>query len=122
MAALAPCAYYGCSCGQPGHFAALQQNGDMVYPMHAHQDSPVKLRLRHLLLKLQPLEQKYSEAQQLVQQMGVHEVGHWVKALMEKPLPMQWMHDLHIYFLGELLQRHPVMAISEFGKVGVATD
>jgi predicted transcriptional regulator len=90
----------------------------MAYPTYAHQDPPVKLRLRRLLLELKPLEEKYWEAQQLVQQMAVHEVGLWVQAILEKPLPMQWMHNLSIHILGELLQRHPAVVTSEFGKVG----
>ena len=117
MATVAPCAYYGCGCGQPGHIAAFQQSG-MAYPTYAHQDPPVKLCLRRLLLELKPLEEKYWKAQQLVQQMAVHEVGLWVQAILEKPLPMQWMHNLSIHILGELLQRHPAIVTSEFGKVG----
>ena len=63
------------------------------------------------------MDQKYWEAQQLVQQMAIHEVGP-VQAILEKPLPMQWMHSLSIQILGELLKRHPVILIAEFGKVG----
>ena len=118
MAAVAPCAYYGCCCGQPGHMAAFQQSAGNTYPTHAHQNSPVKLRFRRLLLELKPMEEKYWEAQQLVQQMAVHEVGHWVQATLERPLPMQWMHNFSIQILGELLQRHPVVVTSEFGKAG----
>ena len=50
--------------------------------------------------------------------MAVHEVGHWVQAILERPLPMQWMHNFSIQILGELLQRHPVVVTSEFGKAG----
>ena len=50
--------------------------------------------------------------------MPVHEVRLWVQAILEKPLPMQWMHNLSIHILGELLQLHPVIVASEFGKVG----
>ena len=32
---------------------------------------------------------------------------------------MQWMHNLSIHILGELLQRHPAIVTSEFGKVGM---
>ena len=125
MAAVAPCAYYGCGCGQPGHMASFFQGGGMAYPSCppcAPQQLPVKLRLHHLLLELKPIEQKYCAAQHLVQQMPVHEVRLWVQAILEKPLPMQWMHNLGIQILGELLQRHPAIVISEFGKVGTVQD
>ena len=121
MAAVVPCAYYGCGCGQPGHMAAFQQSGRMAYPTYGRQD-PVKLRLRRLLLELKPLEEKYWEAQQLVQQMAVHEVGLWVQAILEKPLPMQWMHNLSIQILGELLQLYPAVVTCEFGKVRMAQN
>ena len=124
MAAVAPCAYYGCGCGQPGHMASFFQGGGMAYPSCpacTPQQLPVKLRLHHLLLELKPIEQKYWEAQHLVQQMPVHEVRLWVQAILEKPLPMQWMHNLGIQILGEL-QRHPAIVISEFGKVGMVQD
>ena len=127
MAAVAPCAYYGCGCGHPGHIghighmAAFQQSG-MVYPTYAPQHLPVKLRLHRLLLELKPLEEKYWEAQQLVQQMAAHEVGLWVQAILEKPLPMRWMHNLSIHILGELLQLYPAIVTSEFGKVGMAQN
>ena len=98
--------------------AAFQQSAGTMHPTHGHQDSPVKLRFRRLLLELKPMEEKYWEAQQLVQQMAVHEVGHWVQAILERPLPMQWMHNFSIQILGELLQRHPVVVTSEFGKAG----
>ena len=97
----------------------------MAYPSCppcAPQQLPVKLRLHHLLLELKPIEQKYCAAQHLVQQMPVHEVRLWVQAILEKPLPMQWMHNLGIQILGELLQRHPAIVISEFGKVGTVQD
>jgi len=120
-AAVASCAYYGC-CGQPGHIAAFQQSGGMAYPIYAHQDPSVKLRLRRLLLELKPLEEKYWETQQLVQQVAVHEVGLLVQAILEKPLPMHWMRDFSIQTLGELLQLHPAVVTSEFCKVGMAQN
>ena len=119
--AVVPCAYYGCGCGQAGHMATFQQSGRMACPTSGRQD-PVKLRLRRLLLELKPLEEKYWEAQQLVQQMGVHEVGLWVQAILEKPLPMQWMHNLSIQILGELLQLYPAVVTCEFGKVRMAQN
>ena len=64
MAAVAPCAYCGCRCGQPGHMAAFQQSAGIVYSTHAYQDSPVKLRFRRLLLEVQALEQAAGEAEQ----------------------------------------------------------
>ena len=67
MAAVAPCAYYGCGCGQPGHMASFFQSGGMAYPSCppcTPQQLPVKLLLHHLLLELKPIEQKYWEAQQ----------------------------------------------------------
>ena len=121
MAAVAPCAYYGCGCGHPGHIAAFQQSW-MAYPTYAPQHLPVKLRLHRLLLELKPLEEKYWEAQQLVQQMAAHEVGLWVQAILEKPLPMHWTHNLSIHILGELLQLYPAIVTSEFGKVGMAQN
>ena len=94
----------------------------MAYPIYAHQDPPVKLRLRRLLLELKPLEEKYWETQQLVQQVAVHEVGLLVQAILEKPLPMHWMRDFSIQTLGELLQLHPAVVTSEFCKVGMAQN
>ena len=92
----------------------------MAYPAYAHQDPPVKLRLHRLLLELKPLQEKYWEAQHLVQQMAVHEVGLCIQAILDKPLPMHWMHDLSIQMLGELLRLHPAIVTSECGKVGKA--
>ena len=105
-----------------GSHCRFQHSGGMTYPAYAHQDPPVKLRLRRLLLELKPLEEKYREAQQLVQQMGVHEVGLWVQAILEKPLPMHWMHNLSIHILGELLQLYPAIVTSEFSKLGMAQN
>jgi len=39
----------------------------MASPAYAHQDPPVKLRLHRPLLELNPLQEKYWEAQHLVQ-------------------------------------------------------
>jgi hypothetical protein len=90
----------------------------MAYPAYAHQDPPVKLRLHRLLLELKPLQEKYWEAQHLVQQMAVHEVGLCIQAILEKPVPMQWMNNLSIQILGEFLRLHPAIVTSEFSKVG----
>jgi hypothetical protein len=92
----------------------------MASPAYAHQDPPVKLRLHRPLLELKPLQEKYWEAQHLVKQMAVHEVGLCIQAILDKPLPMHWMHDLSIQMLGELLRLHPAIVTSEFGKVGMA--
>ena len=85
-----------------------------AYPTYSHQDH-VKLCLQ-CLLDMKPIEEKYWEVQQMVQ-MAVHEVPLWVRAILEKPLPMHWMHNLNIQMLGELLQLHPAIVISEFCKV-----
>ena len=92
----------------------------MAYPAYAHQDPPFKLRLHRPLLELKPLQEKYWEAQHLVQQMAVHEVGLCIQAILDKPLLMHWMHDLSIQMLGEFLRLHPdpAIVISEFSKVG----
>ena len=55
-----------------------------------------------------------------MKQMAVHEVGLCIQAILDKPLPMHWMHDLSIQMLGELLRLHPAIVTSEFGKVGMA--
>ena len=116
MAAVAPCAYYGCGCGQPGHMWGFIHSGGMACATYSHQDH-VKLRLRRLFLEMKPVEEKYWEVQQMVQQMAVHEVPLLVQAILEKPLPMHWMHNLSIQMLGELFQLHPTIVTFEFGKV-----
>ena len=63
---------------------------------------------------------KSTGTQHLVKQMAVHEVGLCIQAILDKPLPMHWMHDLSIQMLGELLRLHPAIVTSEFGKVGMA--
>ena len=131
MAAVAPGAYYGCGCGQPGHMLGFQSGGISI-------SHPTTLKAQHGISSLctsrsscqaslaPPVAEaetpckKSTGTQHLVKQMAVHEVGLCIQAILDKPLPMHWMHDLSIQMLGELLRLHPAIVTSEFGKVGMA--
>ena len=110
MAAVAPCAYHGCACGQWNHLQAFQSG------RHAPQGPPVNLRLRQLLLEWRPFEEKAWDVHQLVQHMSADQVGPCVKAILEQPVPLRWMQMLSLQMLGELLHLHPAIVTSEFGK------
>ena len=114
MAAVAPCAQYGCNCGQWNHLAF--QSGRPGHAGHAPQGPPVNLRLRQVLLELKPFEEKARDAHQLVQHMSADQVGPCVKAILEQPVPIPWMHGLSLQILGQLLHLHPAIVTSEFGK------
>eukprot|EP00438_Fugacium_kawagutii_P025829 Skav200507 [mRNA] locus=scaffold450:380599:381299:- [translate_table: standard] len=45
------------------------------------------MRLRRLMLQLKSFGEKQMEASQLVQQIAAHEVGPWVRAILEQPVP-----------------------------------
>ena len=122
MAAVAPGAYYGCGCGQPGHMLGFQSDGlSISHPttLKAQQtSSPPEASLAPPVAEAEtPCN---TGTQHLVKQMAVHEVGLCIQAILDKPLPMHWMHDLSIQMLGELLRLHPAIVTSEFGKVGMA--
>ena len=79
-------------------------------------------RLRRLFLELKPPQQKKWEAQQLVQQCPPQEVGPFVKAILDQPVPLRWMHILSVEMLGELLRLHPAAVVTHFcnGKNNIA--
>ena len=86
MAAVAPCAFHSCACGQWNHLHAF--HGARLAP-HC---PPVHVRLRQVLLEMKPFEEKAWDAQQLVQHMSADQVGPCVKAILEQPVPIPWMH------------------------------
>eukprot|EP00913_Durusdinium_trenchii_P029546 g27696.t1 len=122
--AVAPCAYYGhgqgCGC-QMHHMQAFNAFGQgMQMPMPGSPPQDLSYRLRRLLLELKPLEEKQWEAQQLVQQMPMEQVGPCVKAILDQPVPLRWMQVLTIQMLGELLRLHPAVVTSKFTQANVS--
>eukprot|EP00438_Fugacium_kawagutii_P025822 Skav200500 [mRNA] locus=scaffold450:321056:323736:- [translate_table: standard] len=77
------------------------------------------MRLRRLMLQLKSFGEKQMEASQLVQQIAAHEVGPWVRAILEHPVPLHWMHVLSVQMLEGLLQLHPICVVSSFTKMDV---
>ena len=116
MAAIAPCAHYGCGCGHYDHLRNCHSTGTM------QQGVSMSSRLRRLFLELKPPQQKQWEAQQLVQQCPPQEVGPFVKAILDQPVPLRWMHILSVEMLGELLRLHPAAVVTHFcnGKNNIA--
>eukprot|EP00438_Fugacium_kawagutii_P011746 Skav222920 [mRNA] locus=scaffold1489:304175:305011:+ [translate_table: standard] len=124
MAAVAPCNFgcHGCTKCQSSWTAspyAQGQEGYPGYPRYQQPAVPVAMRLRRLMLQLTSFGEKQMEASQLVHQIAAHEVGPWVKALLEQPVPLQWMHVLSVQMLDGLLQLHPMGVISTFSKTDV---
>ena len=107
MAAIAPCAHYGCGCGHFDHLRNYHSRGNGV---------SMSSRLRRLFLELKPPQQKYWEAQQLVQQCPAQAVGPFVKAILDQPAPLRWMHILNVQMLGGLLHLHPASVATHFGN------
>ena len=116
MAAIAPCAHYGCGCGHYDHLRNCHSTGTM------QQGVSMSSRLRRLFLELKPPQQKHWEAQQLVLQCPPQEVGPFVKAILDQPVPLRWMHILSVEMLGELLRLHPAAVVTHFcnGKNNIA--
>ena len=116
MAAIAPCAHYGCGCGHVSHLRNFCSSGTM------QQGVSMSSRLRRLFLELKPPQQKHWEAQQLVQQCPPQEVGPFVKAILDQPAPLRWMHILSVEMLGKLLRVHPAAVVTHFcnGKNNIA--
>jgi len=106
MAAIAPCAHYGCGCGHVSHLRNFCSSGTM------QQGVSMSSRLRRLFLELKPPQQKHWEAQQLVQQCPPQEVGPFVKAILDQPAPLRWMHILSVEMLGKLLRVHPAAVVT----------
>ena len=108
MAAIAPCAHYGCGCGHFDHLRNYHSSGTMQHGVS------MSSRLRRLFLELKPPQQKYWEAQQLVQQCPAQAVGPFVKAILDQPAPLRWMHILSVQMLGGLLHLHPAVVATQF--------
>ena len=106
MAAIAPCAHYGCGCGHVSHLRNFCSSGTV------QQGVSMSSRLRRLFLELKPPQQKHWEAQQLVQQCPPQEVGPFVKAILDQPAPLRWMHILSVEMLGKLLRVHPAAVVT----------
>eukprot|EP00438_Fugacium_kawagutii_P015303 Skav221892 [mRNA] locus=scaffold1395:645809:648640:+ [translate_table: standard] len=115
MAAFAPCNYgcHGCTNCQSGWTAFACAQGLGGYPRYQQPDVPA-MRLRRLMLQLTSFGEKQMEVAQLVQQIAAHEVGPWVRAILEQPVPLHWMHVLSVQMLDGLLQLHPMGVISSF--------
>ncbi|CAJ1372296.1 unnamed protein product [Effrenium voratum] len=73
-------------------------------------------RLRRMLLELKPLEQKQMEAQSLVQQCPAQQVGDCMRAILEQPVQLPWMHTLGVQILTELLRLFPQIVAGQFQK------
>jgi len=75
-----------------------------------------------LLLEHRPFKQKQWEAHQLVKHCPTQEVGPFVKAILDQPVPLRWMHILSAEMLGELLRLHPAAVVTHFcnGKNNIA--
>ena len=108
MAAIAPCAHYGCGCGHFDHLRNCHSSGTM------QQGVSMSSRLRRLFLELKPPQQKHWEAKQLIQRCPAQEVGPFVKAILDQPVPLRWMHILSVEMLGELLRLHPAVVAPHF--------
>ena len=108
MAAIAPCAHYGCGCGHFDHLRNYHSSGTM------HHGTSMSSRLRRLFLELKPPQQKHWEAKQLIQRCPAQEVGPFVKAILDQPVPLRWMHILSVEMLGGLLRLHPAVVATQF--------
>ena len=82
MAAIAPCAHYGCGSGHFDHLRNCHGSGTI------QKDTAMSSRLRRLFLELKPLQQKHWEAQQLVQQCPAQQVCPFVKAILDQPVAL----------------------------------
>ena len=111
MAAIAPCAHYGCGCGHFDHLPNCHSSGTL------QQGASMILRLQRLLLEHRPFKQKQWEAHQLVKHCPAQEVGPFVKAILDQPVPLRWMHTLSLQMLGELLRLHPAIVTTQFCNV-----
>ena len=111
MAAIAPCAHYGCGCGHFDHLRNCHSSGTM------QQGASMILRMQRLLLEHRPFKQKQWEANQLVKHCPTHQVGPFVKAILDQPVPLRWMHTLSLQTLGALLRLHPAIVATQFCNV-----
>ncbi len=116
MAAIAPCAHYGCGCGHFDHLRNCHSSGPM------QQGASMILRLQRLLLEHRPFKQKQWEAHQLVKHCPAQEVGPFVKAILDQPVPLRWMHTLTLQMLGELLRLHPAIVAMEVRSFCSSTE
>ena len=75
------------------------------------------LRMQRLLLEHRSFKQKQWEANQLVKHCPTQEVGPFVKAILDQPVPLRWMHTLSLQTLGALLRLHPAIVATQFCNV-----
>ena len=119
MAAIAPCAHYGCGCGHFDHLRNCHSSGTM------QQGASMILRMQRLLPEHRPFKQKQWEANQLVKHCPTQEVGPFVKAISDQPVTLRWMHTLSLLsvciqrsqMLGALLRLHPAIVATQFCNV-----
>ena len=131
MAAIAPCAHYGCGCGHFDHLRNCHSSGTM------QQGASMILRMQRLLLEHRHFKQKQWEANQLVKHCPTQEVGPFVKAISDQPVTLRWMHTLSLHCLqaccrlktermhpaqsnaGALLRLHPAIVATQFCNVKI---